>query len=134
MDPAAYGEARCWQTGPVLIEHRGAVPQVDPSAYVAPTAAVCSAVRIGPGVRILFGAVLTAEDGQVSVGARTVVMENAVIRGRAGIPRSSAMTSWSARTLMSTAHESATAVSWPPERRGSRDAWPGRAARSGSTA
>ena len=41
-------------------------------------------MRIGPGARILFGAVLTAEDGQVSVGARSVVMENAVLRGRAG--------------------------------------------------
>jgi len=70
----------------VLIEHRGVVPEIDPSAYVAPTAVVCGAVRIGPGARILFGAVLTAEDGQVSVGARSVVMENAVLRGRAGHP------------------------------------------------
>src|SRR6201999_591074 len=62
------------------------VPEIDPSAYVAPTAAVCGAVRIGPGARVLFGAVLTAEDGQVSVGARSVVMENAVIRGRARHP------------------------------------------------
>jgi carbonic anhydrase/acetyltransferase-like protein (isoleucine patch superfamily) len=70
----------------MLIEHRGAVPEVDPSAYVAPTAVVCGAVRIGPGARVLFGAVLTAEDGQVSLGARSVVMENAVIRGRARHP------------------------------------------------
>src|SRR5258708_22306167 len=70
----------------MLIEHRGAVPEVDPSAYVAPTAVLCGAVRVGPGARGLFGAVLTAEDGQVSLGARCVVMENAVIRGRAGHP------------------------------------------------
>jgi carbonic anhydrase/acetyltransferase-like protein (isoleucine patch superfamily) len=43
-------------------------------------------VRIGPGARVLFGAVLTAEDGQVSLGARSIVMENAVIRGRARHP------------------------------------------------
>jgi gamma-carbonic anhydrase len=43
-------------------------------------------VRVGPGARVLFGAVLTAEDGQVSVGARSIVMENAVIRGRARHP------------------------------------------------
>ena len=43
-------------------------------------------MRIGPGVRVLFGAVLTAEDGRVSIGARSVVMENAVIRGRARHP------------------------------------------------
>lgn len=36
--------------------------------------------------RVLFGAVVTAEDGQVSVGARSIVMENAVIRGRARHP------------------------------------------------
>jgi carbonic anhydrase/acetyltransferase-like protein (isoleucine patch superfamily) len=70
----------------VLIEHRGRAPEVDPSAYVAPTAVLCGAVRVGPEARILFGAVLTAEDGEVSVGARSVVMENAVVRGRAGHP------------------------------------------------
>ena len=53
-----------------------------PSAYVAPTAVICGAVRIGPDVRILFGAVLTAEDGEIHVGARSVVMENALVRGR----------------------------------------------------
>jgi gamma-carbonic anhydrase len=70
----------------MLIEHRGNVPEVHPSAYVAPTAVICGAVRIGPDARVLFGAVLTAEDGQVSVGARSVMMENAVIRGRARHP------------------------------------------------
>jgi carbonic anhydrase/acetyltransferase-like protein (isoleucine patch superfamily) len=48
----------------MLIEHRGSVPQVDPSAYVAPTAVICGAVGIGPGARVLFGAVLTAETGR----------------------------------------------------------------------
>ena len=53
---------------------------------MAPTAVVCGAVRVGPQARVLFGAILTAEDGEVSVGARTVVMENALVRGRAGHP------------------------------------------------
>jgi carbonic anhydrase/acetyltransferase-like protein (isoleucine patch superfamily) len=70
----------------MLMEHRGHVPQIDPSAYVAPTAVICGAVRVGPDARILFGAVLTAEDGEISVGARTVVMENALVRGRARTP------------------------------------------------
>jgi carbonic anhydrase/acetyltransferase-like protein (isoleucine patch superfamily) len=67
----------------MLIEHRGSAPQVHPSAYVAPTAVLCGAVSVGPEARVLFGAVLTAEDGEVQVGARSVVMENAVVRGRA---------------------------------------------------
>jgi carbonic anhydrase/acetyltransferase-like protein (isoleucine patch superfamily) len=68
----------------VLIEHRGKSPHVAPSAYVAPTAVLCGDVRIGPDCRVLFGAVITAEDGIVELGARCVVMENALIRGRAG--------------------------------------------------
>jgi carbonic anhydrase/acetyltransferase-like protein (isoleucine patch superfamily) len=68
------------------IEHRGRRPQVDPSAYVAPTATLCGDVRIGADARILFGAVVTAEDGTVEIGSRCVVMENALVRGRAGHP------------------------------------------------
>jgi gamma-carbonic anhydrase len=69
-----------------LIEHRGAAPEVHPSAYVAPTAVLSGAVRVGPDARILYGAVLTAEDGRIELGARCVVMENAVLRGRAAHP------------------------------------------------
>lgn len=68
------------------IEHRGGRPQVDRSAYVAPTAVLSGAVTVGPGARILHGAVLTAEDGEVRIGARVVVMEHALIRGRATHP------------------------------------------------
>ena len=38
---------------------------------------VRAAVRIGTDGRILFGAVLIAEDGVIGVGDRTVVTENA---------------------------------------------------------
>jgi gamma-carbonic anhydrase len=70
----------------MIVEHRGASPAIDPSAYIAPTAVLCGDVRVGPDARILFGAVITAEDGRVEVGARCVVMENAVVRGRAAHP------------------------------------------------
>jgi carbonic anhydrase/acetyltransferase-like protein (isoleucine patch superfamily) len=70
----------------VLLEHRNKAPRVDPSAYVAPTAVVCGDVTIKAGARILFGAVLTAEDGAITVGERCVIMENAQIRGRAQHP------------------------------------------------
>jgi carbonic anhydrase/acetyltransferase-like protein (isoleucine patch superfamily) len=67
-------------------------------AYVAPTAVVCGAVSIGADARILFGAVLTAEDGEIRVGERTVVMENALVRGRARHPSVIAPTCLSDRT------------------------------------
>ena len=68
------------------LEHRGSRPTVDPSAYVAPNAVLCGDVHIGPGARVLFGAVVTAEDGRVDVGERTVIMENALVRGRGRTP------------------------------------------------
>lgn len=70
----------------MLLEHRGKQPSVDQSAYVAPTAVLCGDVRVGPDSRVLFGAVLTAEDGHVEVGARCVIMENALVRGREAHP------------------------------------------------
>lgn len=70
----------------MLVEHRGCAPTVHESAYVAPTAVLCGDVHVGADARILFGAVLTAEDGLVEVGARCVVMENALLRGRAAHP------------------------------------------------
>ncbi|WP_405672454.1 gamma carbonic anhydrase family protein [Streptomyces sp. NBC_01530] len=70
----------------MLIEHRGRRPVVPESAYVAPTAVLCGAVTLGERARVLHGAVLTAEDGEVRVGSDVVVMENALVRGRAGHP------------------------------------------------
>ncbi|HEX4689352.1 MAG TPA: gamma carbonic anhydrase family protein [Solirubrobacteraceae bacterium] len=70
----------------MLLRHRDHEPSVDPTAYVAPNATLCGDVRVGPGARILFGAVVSAEDGRVEIGARSIVMENAVLRGRAAHP------------------------------------------------
>ncbi|WP_137991458.1 gamma carbonic anhydrase family protein [Streptomyces vilmorinianum] len=65
----------------MLIDHEGTAPSVHPSAYVAPNATLCGDVRVGPGCRVLFGAVLTAEGGPVELGEDSIVMENAVLRG-----------------------------------------------------
>ncbi|MEU5094203.1 gamma carbonic anhydrase family protein [Streptomyces sp. NPDC020996] len=70
----------------MLIEHRGQRPVVPDSAYVAPTAVLCGAVVLGERARVLHGAVLSAEDGEVRIGSDVVVMENALVRGRAGHP------------------------------------------------
>lgn len=70
----------------MLFEHRGHEPRIHPDAYVAPSAVVVGAVEIASGVRILHGAVITAEDGEVRVGRDSVVVEHALVRGRAGHP------------------------------------------------
>ena len=70
----------------MLIRHRDSEPLIDASAYIAPSAVIVGNVRIGPGVRVLHGAVITAEDGEVVVGDDTVIMEHSLVRGRAGHP------------------------------------------------
>lgn len=70
----------------MLLEHRGRQPVVPESAYVAPSAVLCGAVVLGEGSRVLHGAVLTAENGEVRLGVNSVVMENALVRGRADHP------------------------------------------------
>ncbi|MFD8749581.1 gamma carbonic anhydrase family protein [Kitasatospora sp. NPDC059577] len=67
----------------IRIRHRGAVPQVHPTAYVAPTATLVGDVRIGPRARVMYGAVLDAEGSHIEVGEATVVCENAVLRASA---------------------------------------------------
>jgi carbonic anhydrase/acetyltransferase-like protein (isoleucine patch superfamily) len=69
-----------------LVESRGASPRIDASAVVASTAVISGDVTVGAGSRIQHGAVLTAEDGPVVLGRNVVVLENAVVRGRAGYP------------------------------------------------
>ena len=56
------------------------------SAYVAPSAVLCGAVTLGERARVLHGAVLTAENGEITTGADVLVMENALVRGRADHP------------------------------------------------
>src|SRR3954471_5190065 len=70
----------------MLLEHRGRRPVVPESAYVAPSAVLCGAVVLGERTRVLHGAVLTAENGEVRTGTDVVVMENALVRGRANHP------------------------------------------------
>jgi carbonic anhydrase/acetyltransferase-like protein (isoleucine patch superfamily) len=66
----------------MLIEHEGRSPRVHPTAHVAPTAVLSGNVRVGAECRVLFGAVLTDDGGEVELGERCIVMENALLRGR----------------------------------------------------
>lgn len=62
------------------ITHEGKTPRIDASAYVAPNAAVCGDVTVGPDARIMFGAQVIAEGGAITIGAECIVMQNAVLR------------------------------------------------------
>ena len=61
---------------------------IDPSAWVATSAVVTGDVTIGAGSRVLHGAVLNGDRGPIRIGADVLVMEQALLRGRADHPLS----------------------------------------------
>jgi carbonic anhydrase/acetyltransferase-like protein (isoleucine patch superfamily) len=54
-------------------------PTIDSAAYVHPDAVVIGAVTIGPQSSIWPGAVLRGDGGEIRIGARTSVQDNAVL-------------------------------------------------------
>ncbi|GAN82052.1 gamma carbonic anhydrase family protein [Acidocella aminolytica] len=54
-------------------------PQIDPTAWIAPTAVLIGDVRIGPGANIWFNAVLRGDTNPVIVGARANVQDGTVV-------------------------------------------------------
>jgi carbonic anhydrase/acetyltransferase-like protein (isoleucine patch superfamily) len=64
----------------MILSHDGKAPKIDPSAYIAPTATVCGDVTIGPNCRVMHGAAVIAEGGQINIGAQGIIFENAVVR------------------------------------------------------
>lgn len=67
----------------MLIKHLDRIPEIHPSAYVAPGAILCGNVVIAEGSRILHGAVVVAEGGRLKIGRKCIVMHNAVVRSTA---------------------------------------------------
>ena len=63
-----------------------AVPQIDPTAWVADSATVIGHVTLGPGVNVWFGAVLRGDNEPIVIGARSNVQEGAVLHTDPGRP------------------------------------------------
>ena len=63
-----------------------AVPQIDPSAWIAEGATVIGHVTLGPGCSVWPGAVLRADNEPILVGARTNIQEGAVLHTDPGRP------------------------------------------------
>ncbi len=63
----------------MIIEYRGRVPKVDPTAFVAPTAVLIGDVEVGAESSIWFGAVLRGDNGPIRVGDRTSIQDNCVV-------------------------------------------------------
>lgn len=54
-------------------------PQIDPTAWIAPTAVLIGDVRIGPGANIWFNCVLRGDTNPVIIGARSNIQDGTVI-------------------------------------------------------
>nr|MDP9457587.1 gamma carbonic anhydrase family protein [Actinomycetota bacterium] len=62
------------------------LPEVHPSAFVAPGARVVGKVRVGEESSIWYGAVLRGDLDEIRIGARTSIQDNAVLHMDAGFP------------------------------------------------
>lgn len=72
-------------TGP-LLPHGEFVPDVAPSAWIAPGAFVVGDVHLGEGSSVWYGAVLRGDTEPIRVGARTNVQDGCVLHADPGFP------------------------------------------------
>ncbi len=66
-------------TTEIIYPYGAATPNIDPSAFVAPGAAVVGDVTIGSEAIIWYGCVLRGDDHWIRVGPRTSVQDGTVI-------------------------------------------------------
>lgn len=64
----------------------GKEPQVDPDAFVAPTATVIGDVTLHAGASVWYGAVLRGDVERISVGAHSNVQDNCTLHADPGFP------------------------------------------------
>ena len=62
-----------------LYPFEGKTPAVDPTAWVAPTAALIGDVTIGPGTNIWYHCVLRGDTNYIRIGARTNIQDGTII-------------------------------------------------------
>ena len=62
------------------------VPQIDPSAFIAPTASIVGDVKIDSGVSIWYGAVVRGDTTHIHIAQDANIQDGAVIHGRDGFP------------------------------------------------
>ncbi|HWB67082.1 MAG TPA: gamma carbonic anhydrase family protein [Mycobacteriales bacterium] len=64
-----------------LFSFEGKAPDVDPAAWIAPTATLVGDVRVEAGASVWYGAVLRADFGPIVVRAGANIQDNSVIHG-----------------------------------------------------
>ncbi|MFF7489694.1 gamma carbonic anhydrase family protein [Streptomyces luteogriseus] len=64
----------------------GREPEIDPTAFVAPTASVIGGVTLGAGASVWYGAVVRGDVEAISVGASSNVQDNCTLHADPGFP------------------------------------------------
>ncbi|GAB2462020.1 gamma carbonic anhydrase family protein [Xylanimonas ulmi] len=64
----------------------GHTPQIDPTAWLAPTATVIGRVTIGPRASVFYGAVLRGDMDEIVLGAGSNLQDNCVVHTDDGVP------------------------------------------------
>jgi carbonic anhydrase/acetyltransferase-like protein (isoleucine patch superfamily) len=62
------------------------VPDIHPSAWIAPTAAVMGDVTLGPEASVWYGAVVRGDMAPVTIGAQTNLQDGTIVHVDEGMP------------------------------------------------
>ncbi len=62
-----------------ILPYCDVTPQIDKSAFIAPTATIIGDVTIGPDCGIWFGCVLRGDVNDIKIGARTNIQDGTVV-------------------------------------------------------
>ncbi|WP_054813335.1 gamma carbonic anhydrase family protein [Nocardia arizonensis] len=70
----------------MIMEVGGIVPEIDDSAWIAPTAIVLGRAKLAEQVSIWYGAVVRADIEDITIGARTNIQDGCVLHADPGFP------------------------------------------------
>src|SRR5680860_249014 len=73
-------------TEPLVLTLDDRSPTIDSRAWLAPTAAVIGAATVAAGASIWYGAVVRADDEEMSIGGNSNVQDGAVLHADPGYP------------------------------------------------
>jgi len=71
---------------PQQISFNGTAPEVDGSAWIAPTATLIGAVTVGARTGVYYGAVVRGDSSTIAIGAGSNLQDNVVVHADPGFP------------------------------------------------
>lgn len=71
---------------PLVLPYADRVPQIDPEAWLAPTATIIGEASIEPGASVFYGAVIRADMAAVRLGRDSNLQDNVVVHTDYGKP------------------------------------------------